>query len=406
MTVAWREVWASFGRIGVMSFGGPAAQIAVMQRELVERRGWLDGEGFLRGLAFCTLLPGPEAMQLATYAGWRVRGTLGGLTAGLLFVLPGAVVMMGLAAAYLTYGRLAAVEAAFLGVKAAVLAIVLNALVKLWDKVAGGPLELAIATGAFAALLLGVPFWAVLIAGGLSGLLKGFGDAAAQHPAIRPEAVAGTVRVVITWGLVWWVPLLGVITFAPGTAAAEAAVFFSWLATVSFGGAYAVLAALSQTAVEQYGWLTKAQMIDGLGLAETTPGPLILVTTFTAWLGGAASGGWPMALATAATGLWATFAPCFLFIFAGAPHVERLTAMPKVRGALRGITAAVLGVIAALAVWFGRATIWPDGLDPVALALAVVAGALLLGLRRGLVETLLLCALLALGWHLLGGSVA
>ena len=394
----WSDLWAAFGRIGLLSFGGPAAQIAVMRAELVERRGWLDEEGFLRGLAFCTLLPGPEAMQLATYAGWRMRGTAGGVLAGLLFVLPGAALMMALAAVYLAYGRLPAVEAAFEGVKAAVLAIVLAALVKLWRTVAGTRADLLVAGAAFAALLAGLPFWAVLIAAGLAGLLFAPGAAEGATLGAAP-AGGGTARVVAVWIAVWWTPLLVVIALAPGSAPAEAALFFSWLATVSFGGAYAVLAALSQTAVEGYGWLTKAQMIDGLGLAETTPGPLILVTTFAAWLGGAAAGGWPMALATAATGLWATFAPCFLFVLAGAPHVERLTAMPRVRYALRGITAAVLGVIAALALWFGRAVLWDGGVDGVAVGLAAISGAWLLILKRGLVETLALAAALALVWH-------
>ena len=410
MTPSWPEMVRAFGRIGLLSFGGPAAQVALMHAELVERRGWLDEDGFLRGLGFCTLLPGPEAMQLATYAGWRARGVPGGLLAGLLFVLPGAAVMMALAAAYLAYGRLPLVESAFLGVKAATLAIVAGALWKLRAKALRGPLAAAVALAAFAALfLLDAPFWAVLGAALLIGLAR---PAPAPTPTpAPPRGAAGTGRTVATWLAVWWLPLLAVIALAPGSPAAEAALFFSWLATVSFGGAYAVLAALAQNAVETYGWLSPAQMIDGLGLAETTPGPLILVTVFTGWLGGAQAGA---AFATALVTLWATFAPCFLWIFAGAPHLERLTAMPRLRGALDMVSAAVAGVIANLSLWFAIHVLFarvdeaafgpprpdPASLDPVAAALAAFAFVWLLVLRRGLLETLALAALLGLaaGW--------
>ncbi|MEM8822639.1 MAG: chromate efflux transporter [Pseudomonadota bacterium] len=407
MTPAWAEMWRVFTRIGLLSFGGPAAQIAVMHRELVDRTGWLPEQTFLRGLGFCTLLPGPEAMQLATFAGWRLRGTAGGLLAGLLFVLPGAVVVMGLAALYLSYGRLPLVEAAFLGIKAAVLSVVAQALWKLRAKALRGPLALAVATGAFLALfVLQAPFWLVLGAALVIGLARPEG---ADEPT-GEAAKANTVRTIAIWLAVWWAPLLLVIWAMPGTAPAQAALFFSWLATVSFGGAYAVLAALAQTAVETYGWLTPEQMIDGLGLAETTPGPLILVTTFTAWLGGAQAG-LGMAFLTALVSLWATFAPCFLWIFAGAPHLERIAANRRLRGALAMVSAAVAGVIANLSLWFGIHVLFmrveedgygppiPDlaSLDPVALALALFAGVWLLGLKRGLLETLGLAALLGLG---------
>jgi chromate transporter len=395
-----------FGRIGLLSFGGPAAQIALMHRELVDRTGWLPDAVFLRGLGFCTLLPGPEAMQLATFAGWRLKGTAGGLLAGLLFVLPGAVVVMALAAAYLAYGRLPLVEAAFLGVKAAVLAVVAQALWKLRAKALRGPLALGVAVAAFLALfVLEAPFWLVL--GAALGLGLARPEGVAEDAPVRR---ATTLRTVAIWMTVWWAPLLAVIAVAPGSVPAEAALFFSWLATVSFGGAYAVLAALAQTAVETHGWLAPEQMIDGLGLAETTPGPLILVTTFTAWLGGAQTGGTALAAATALVSLWATFAPCFLWIFAGAPHLERLAANPRLRGALSMVSAAVAGVIANLSLWFaihvlfsrveedGRGPPVPEwtSLDPVALALALAAGVWLLGLRRGLLETLALAALAGL----------
>lgn len=396
----WSAMIRAFGRIGLLSFGGPAAQIALMHRELVEERAWLDEETYLRGLGFCTLLPGPEAMQLATFAGWRLRGTAGGLLAGLLFVVPGAVIMVALAALYLSYGRLPLVEAAFLGIKAAALAIVAGALWKLRAKALRGPLAIAVAIAAFAALFfLAVPFWAVLLAALATGALRG-GDGDISVAALKP---AKTLRTVATWLAIWWVPLLALLLLAPGSVPAQAGLFFSWLATVSFGGAYAVLAALAQTAVDTHGWLTPEQMVDGLGLAETTPGPLILVTVFTGWLGGAQVG-IGTAVATALVTLWATFAPCFLWIFAGASHLERLTANPRLRGALDMVSAAVAGVIANLSIWFAVHILftrvsdetppWPDptSLDPKALALAVFAFGWLLILKRGLFETLALAA--------------
>ncbi|SDZ10460.1 chromate transporter [Jannaschia faecimaris] len=397
----WSEMIRVFGRIGLLSFGGPAAQIALMHRELVEERPWIDEDTYLRGLGFCTLLPGPEAMQLATFAGWRLRGTAGGLLAGLLFVVPGALVMMLLAALYLSFGRLPLVEAAFLGVKAAALAIVAAALWKLRAKALKGPVALAVAVLAFVALFIfAVPFWIVLLAALLLGAARG--ARGSKSPAIRPPA--RTLRTVAVWLAIWWVPLLALLAFAPASTPAKAGLFFSWLATVSFGGAYAVLAALAQTAVETHDWLTPEQMVDGFGLAETTPGPLILVTVFTGWLGGAQGGVW-MAIATALVTLWATFVPCFLWIFAGAPHLERVTTNPRMRGALDMVSAAVAGVIANLSVWFavhvlfGRVAFGapplpdPTSLDVRALGLAVFAFGWLLVLKRGLLETLALAAL-------------
>jgi len=401
MTPGWPEMTRAFGRIGVLSFGGPAAQIALMHHELVEERVWLDEDTFLRGLGFCTLLPGPEAMQLATYAGWRLRGTAGGLLAGVLFVLPGALVIVALSALYLGYGRLPLVEAAFLGIKAAALAIVAGALWKLRAKALKGPLALAIATSAFVALFFfAVPFWIVLG----SALVLGFAVPSGKAGSMPPPAQAGTLRTIVTWLAIWWLPLLTVLWLAPGSVPAQAGLFFSWLATVSFGGAYAVLAALAQTAVETNGWLRPDQMVDGLGLAETTPGPLILVTLFTGWLGGAQVGV-GTAIATALVTLWATFTPCFLWIFAGAPHLERLTANPRLRGALDMVSAAVAGVIANLSVWFAVHILFtdvrnssppvplPGSLDGRALMLALLAFVWLLVLKRGLPETLALAAL-------------
>lgn len=405
---SWPEMIRVFGRIGVLSFGGPAAQIGLMHRELVETRPWLDEDTYLRGLGFCTLLPGPEAMQLATFAGWRMRGTAGGVLAGLLFVVPGALVMMALAALYLSYGRLPLVEAAFLGVKAAALAIVAGALWKLRAKALRGPVAASVAVLAFGALFFfAVPFWAVLLAALLFGALRG---GVGEVPPVAGSP-SDTPRTVATWLAIWWAPLLLLVLLAPGSTPAQAGLFFSWLATVSFGGAYAVLAALAQTAVETHGWLTPEQMVDGLGLAETTPGPLILVTVFTGWLGGAQGGVW-MAVATAIVTLWATFVPCFLWIFAGAPHLERLTANPRLRGALDMVSAAVAGVIANLSVWFAVHVLFaevragtpplPDvaTVDARAVALAIFAFVWLLMLKRGLLETLTLAALAGAALHL------
>ena len=405
---SWPAMVAAFGKIGLLSFGGPAAQMGLMHRVLVEERGWLDEERYLAGLSFCMLLPGPEAMQLATWTGWRLRGTAGGLLAGLLFVVPGALVVLALSAAYLRWGQLPTVEAAFVGVKAAALALVALALLRLGRKALATPAAKAIAVLAFAALfLLDLPFPLVVLAAALWGWWRASPAAAPPPPA--PEA--RTVRTVAVWLAVWIGPLLAVAALGPPILG-EVALFFSVLATVSFGGAYAVLAWMAQEAVEGRGWLDAGQMLDGLGLAETTPGPLILVTEFVGALAGHAAGGWALMPAAALVTLWATFAPCFLWVLAGAPHVERLGAMPRPAGALGAITAAVVGVIAALSLWFalhvlfatveerwwGPARLWvpePSTLQP--LALGLLALALVALPRLGVAATLGLCAGLAAG---------
>ncbi len=271
-----------------------------------------------------------------------------------------------------------------------------------------GTLALGVAVASFAALfVVGAPFWAVLGAALLLGAATASGEA---PPRAAPRRVSGTARTVALWLAIWWAPLLALLAAAPGSVPAQAALLFSWLATVSFGGAYAVLAALAQTAVEARGWLTPEQMVDGLGLAETTPGPLILVTVFTGWLGGAQVGT-GTAVATVAVALWATFVPCFLWIFAGAPHLERLTAEPRLRGALDLVSAAVAGVIANLSAWFAIHVLFvrvaagsppvpdPASLDPAALGLTALAALWLLVLRRGLLETLALAALAGAALH-------
>ncbi|MFD1196537.1 chromate efflux transporter [Seohaeicola saemankumensis] len=344
-----------FGRIGLLSFGGPAAQIALMQRELVEERGWLDQAEFLRALSFCMLLPGPEAMQLATYAGWRLRGTMGGLIAGLLFVLPGAMVIFALALAYASYGQLAVVQALFLGIKAAVVVIVLMALRGLARRALRGREDVALALASFLAIFaLQLPFPAIIAAAAFWGLWRGRQAADGARAAAPPSGAVPLRQTLSTAGLwltLWLVPLALLIGFEGGVLA-DLALFFSTLAIVTFGGAYAVLSYMTQTVVTDFGWLTTAQMIDALGLAETTPGPLILVTQFVGILAGIAQGGAALGIAAGIVALWMTFTPCFLWIFTGAPYIDALAHRPRLRGALASITAAVVGVILNLSLWF------------------------------------------------------
>lgn len=389
-----------FGQIGLLSFGGPAAQIALMHRELVEQRPWLSEQQFLSALSFCMLLPGPEAMQLATYAGWRMRGTLGGILAGLLFVVPGAIVMLALASLYAAIGTVPLIEAVFLGIKATVIIIVLQALLKVSKKALKGAIATAMAVAAFVAIFVfEVPFPFIIAAAAAVGAfaMKAEGRAA---PDVAISATA-TLRTVAIWAAIWIVPLLGIGVFAPPLFA-EVARFFSTLAVVTFGGAYAVLAYMVQEVVGSFGWLTTGQMMDALGLAETTPGPLILVTQFVGFMAGHQSGGWWMGLCAALVTLWVTFVPCFLWIFAGAPYVEWIASRPRLTGALQGVTAAVVGVIAnlsiwfALNVWFGSVTrngigLWVPELATVnflTLALSGLAAALLLWRKMELLAVL------------------
>lgn len=404
---------AAFARIGLLSFGGPAAQIVVMHDTLVKDRGWLTEAEFLRALSFCMLLPGPEAMQLCTYAGWRLRGTWGGVIAGLLFVLPGALVVGALSFAYLAYGALPDVQAAFLGVKAAVLVIVVLALRRLAIKALRGRVALGLAIAAFIGLFFfAIPFPVVLAVAALIGT-RALSVPVSEPTHAAPVPFSGTLKRIALWGAIWWLPLLAVIAAFPDTVLPDIALFFSWLAVVTFGGAYAVLAYMAQVAVEAQGWLTPAQMIDGLGLAETTPGPLILVTLFVGILAGSEGPG--MALAAGAVTLWATFIPCYLWIFAGAPYIERLAHAPRLQGALAGVSAAVVGVIANLSVWFALNVFFSDGarvdlgpfrlwlpdvfaVVPQAMVLCALAITVMMGRGWGLARTLALCA--AAGWAL------
>lgn len=405
MTVqSWPELARVFGRIGLMSFGGPAAQIAVMHRELVEDRPWLTEERFLRALSFCMLLPGPEAMQLATYAGWRLRGVAGGLLAGLLFVVPGAIVMLLLAWAYVRWGDVGPVQALFNGIKAAVVVIVIEALLRVARKSLHSADRWVIAGLAFVAIFLfAVPFPAIIAAA------AAYGAWARSVPTPEIEAATTrppTLRTSAIWLATWWMPVA--VAWAAGAERlTEIGLFFSKLAVVTFGGAYAVLAYMTQEVVSGQGWLTTAEMVDGLGLAETTPGPLILVTEFVGYLAGHGAGGHGLGLLAALMTLWVTFMPCFLWIFVGAPYLDWIGSRPRLASALSAITAAVVGVILNLSVWFalhvffaettthsfGPATLlWPavDTIDVGAIGLAAVAAILLFRFHLGL--PVVLCA--------------
>ncbi|HLA02113.1 MAG TPA: chromate efflux transporter [Aestuariivirga sp.] len=408
------KVWA---RIGCLSFGGPAGQIALMHREIVEERKWLTEQQYLSALNFCMLLPGPEAMQLATYAGWRMHGIKGGLMAGLLFVLPGACVVLALSMLYAAYGNLPWIEAIFFGVKAAVLAIVIEALLRVARRALKGNIDWLIAGAAFFALYcFDVPFPLIIIAAGLVGFFRS--NAADTSPSTTRPSLTALFTTTGAWTAIWLMPLaLLAMTLGTNHVLTKIGIFFSQLAVVTFGGAYAVLSYMAQAAVEQHGWLTAPEMIDGLALAETTPGPLILVTQFVGYLAASREmssiwGGFVGAVIT----LWMTFAPCFLWIFAGAPYIEHIGKMPRLSGALAAITAAVVGVILNLSVWFGLHVLFSkvnrvegifkpwlpewQTLDLAALAITVIAALALLRLHLGIPKTLALCAALGVIWKL------
>lgn len=422
------EAFSVWTKIGFLSFGGPAGQIALMHRILVDEKRWIDERRFLSALNFCTLLPGPEAMQLATYVGWRLHGLKGGLAAGLMFVLPGAVMMLALSMAYAAWGKLPLATAVLTGVKAAVLAVVVEALLRISKRALRGPPDWLLAAAAFVAIwLFGVPFPLIVLTAALYGFWRGLAQAR-QQPAeaadLPPVSLAATLRTAAIWLAIWWVPLAAVAAlFGPGHVLTSIGLFFSKLAVVTFGGAYAVLAYMREAVPSDFGWLTRQEMVDALGLAETTPGPLILVTQFVGFLGAMRQGGgdpWVMGTLGAVVTTWATFAPCFLWIFVGAPWVERLNAEPRLRSALAAVTAAVVGVILNLTVtfavdvlsptsverWVGPFKIYlPDlpGFDPVAAVLTAVACAMTFWLHRNIIETLGACAALALAWRLAVG---
>ncbi len=414
---SWGEMVCTFGRIGCLSFGGPAAQIALMHKVLVDEKRWLAEADYLRALSFCMLLPGPEAMQLATYAGWRLRGVPGGLVSGLLFVVPGALVIFALAALYAAWGDLPLVSALFHGVKACVVIIVIEALLRVSKRALKGRAERIFAILSFLALfLLHVPFPVIILIAAVAGAALLTAPPATGAPASSGH---GHLLPALLIGSALWAAPLVLAHLAGNALLTDLGLFFSKLAIVTFGGAYAVLAYMTQTVVQTYHWLGTGEMMDALGLAETTPGPLILVTQFVGTLAGFKAGGWGLALLAGLMVLWVTFVPCFLWIFAFAPYIDRLTARPRLQSALKGIMAAVVGVIGSLAVWFGLQVLFrgsvtlslgpvqallprPETLDPAALAIALAAGWLLLVRHWPLLWVLALSAVTGLLLSFLG----
>jgi chromate transporter len=431
------RVWLS---IALQSFGGPAGQIAVMQHTLVDEKRWIGQRRFLHALSYCTLLPGPEAQQLAIYVGWLLNGIRGGLIAGTLFVLPGVVALLGLSALYVGAGDTALVSAVLAAVAPAVLAIVAHAVVRVGGRALGHPALVGIAVAAFVALwAFAVPFPLVVAVAALMGWAlgrwapaimtatqRGTGaEADGPAPLIPDDALhterpsrVHALKVVMVGLLAWSVPVgLVVVLTGRDSIFTDQALFFTGAALVTFGGAYAVLAYVAQKAVEVFGWLTPTEMVTGLALAETTPGPLIMVVQFVAFVGAYRDPGaldpWVAAVLASLLTTWVTFVPCFVFVFVGAPYVERLRGNHGLSAALTGILAAVVGVIANLAVFFAVHTLFGrvDVLDwgalhlqlpvlgsarPLSLAIAVLAGFLLFVRRWSVLRTLAACALIGL----------
>ena len=445
--VSFAEATRVWCRVAALSFGGPAGQIAVMHRILVEEKRWIDEARFLHALNYCMLLPGPEAQQLATYIGWLLHGVRGGLTAGLLFVLPGAVAILGLSVIYGVYHDVTAVQAIFFGLKAAVLAVVVEAVFRIGKKALKNRVMLAIAALAFVLIFFfEAPFPLIVLGAGMVGLLggrvrpdlfhviRGHATADGSHAvtdalaAQRQPTLARALGVLAVWLPIWFGPIaLLWLTLGRDHTLTREAVFFSQAAVVTFGGAYSVLAYIAQQAVEVYGWLQPGEMLDGLGMAETTPGPLIMVTQFVGFMGAYRH---PEPFSPLLAGVlgslvttWVTFAPCFLWIFLGAPYVERLRGNVLLSSALSAITAAVVGVILNLAVWFAVhvvfRTVTERHLGPVRLLVAdlrtIDVAALLIGigafyalfrLKWGMLPVLGVAAAVGAAWYLAASTSA
>jgi chromate transporter len=371
--ISFREATRTFAKIGLESFGGPAGQIAVMHRVLVEEKKWVSEARFLHALNYCMLLPGPEATQLVTYVGWLLHGTAGGLVAGALFVLPGFVSILALSLVYAAWHAVPAIDGAFFGLKAAVLAVVVEAGIRIGRRALRTRAHALIAAAAFAAIFLfDVAFPLIVAAAAVLGLVAGRVAPGAFVGAAREDegaALVGdlpeharpttgrTVRVALAWLAAWWIPVGAlVLAFGTGSVFVDEALFFSKTSCVTFGGAYAVLPYVAQHAVDEFRWLSAGEMIVGLGMAETTPGPLIQVLQFVGFLGAHRNPGamnpWAAAVLGAVVTTWVTYVPCFLWIFVGAPYVEALRGSRALTSALSAITAAVVGVVLNLAVWF------------------------------------------------------
>jgi chromate transporter len=448
--VPFREALRAWFLISLQTFGGPAGQIAVMQHFLVDEKRWIGQKRFLHALNYCMLLPGPEAQQLAIYTGWLLNGTRGGIAAGTLFVLPGAVAILALSAVYVAFGETLAVAALFAGLAPAVLAIVVSALWRVGKNALAGPGLVLIAVASFIALsVFGIAFPIVIAAAAAIGWGLGrYAPAALHRPTTSasesdagPDSLisddvlhdvgpsrAHTVKVLGVSAVAWGLPMLAVVLLTgPHSVLTTQGVFFSGTALVTFGGAYAVLAFVAQRAVEVYHWLAPGEMVRGLALAETTPGPLIMVVQFVAFVGAYRNPGtvdpWLAATLAALLTTWVTFVPCFMFVFLGAPYVERLRNNTHLSAALTGITAAVVGVIANLAVYFAFHTLFaetitahwgfigmelPDAatVKPLALAIAAVAAIVIFGFKWSVLRTLGICALLGGAAALAGLSLA
>lgn len=433
--VSLAEATSAWLRIALLSFGGPAGQIAVMHRIVVDEKRWVSEERFLHALNYCMLLPGPEAQQLATYLGWLMHGTRGGLIAGGLFILPGVIAIMALSIIYMAFGQLGVVAALFFGLKAAVLAIVLQAVARVGGRaLKTNPMRALAVLALLAIMIFDVPFPLIVLGAGLIGWI---GSRTGWMPArVAPESdgddgvvtAAGSsaqaLRVAAVWLVLWLAPVAALlIALGPDNVFSQLAVFFSKMALVTFGGAYAVLAYVAQLAVDHYGWLRPGEMLDGLGMAETTPGPLIMVLQFVGYVAAyRAPGALPPVAAGVLGGLlttWVTFAPCFLWIFLGAPYIERLRGNAALSAALAAITAAVVGVMLNLALWFAIHTIFrevrkltvagltldvpvPSSLDVWAALLAAAAILAVFRFKAGTAVVLLGCAGAGLALHLLG----
>jgi chromate transporter len=436
--VALGEAFRTWLRVAALSFGGPAGQIAVMHRILVEEKRWISEERFLHALNYCMLLPGPEAQQLATYIGWLMHRTLGGIMAGVLFVIPGVIAIMALSYVYAGYGTVPVIMALFFGLKAAVLAIVLEAVVRIGKRSLKNNAMLVLAAAAFVGIFfLNIPFPIIILSAALIGFVgawtgatafqvkSGHGDGKQdvavvdsllgdELPAHARPTVSSALAVSAIWLALWLVPVIAILaTLGSANVFSQIAVFFSKMAMVTFGGAYAVLAYVAQQAVEHYGWLKPGEMLDGLGMAETTPGPLIMVLQFVGFMAAFRDPGSlsPM-LAGTLGGLlatWVTFTPCFLWIFLGAPFIEVLRGNKALNGALSAITAAVVGVVLNLAIWFALHTVFREvspvrgygfsfdvpvlaSADPWALALSVAAIIAIFRFKAGMIPTLLACS--------------
>jgi chromate transporter len=430
--------------ISLETFGGPAGQIAVMQRILVDEKRWIGHRRFQHALNFCVLLPGPEAQQLAIYIGWLLNGRLGGLVAGVLFVLPGVVALLALSVVYILFGTVPVITALFGAVAAAILPIVAQAVIRVARRALRHPALVVLATTAFIALaVFGVPFPVVIAVAGLAGWVlntKLPGMFAAGGEKEAPDAVPPVISddslhaerltsrraglILVTGLVLWFVPILAVVLWTgPGSVLTQQGLFFSGTALVTFGGAYAVLSYVAQQAVEIFHWVTPPEMVRGLALAETTPGPLIMVVQFVAFIGAYRNPGdldpWAAAFIGSLLTTWVTFVPCFLFIFLGAPYVERLRGNATITGILGGITAAVVGVIANLALYFAIHTffaetstlVWgpmnlnlpaPGSVNLAALAIAAAAALMIFRFRLSTLRTLGACAALGLTAGLIG----